>query len=168
MKGSKFWISLITSAAKSFQSCPTLCDPIDGSPPGSPIPGILQARTLKWVAISFSNAWKWKAKVKSLSHIRLLATPWTAACQAPPSMGFSRQEYWSGVPLPSLSLITAAAAAAKSLQSCLTLCYPIDGSPPGSPVPGILQARTLEWVAISFSNAWNEKWKGSPSVMSDS
>ena len=90
------------AAAKSLQSCPTLCDPIDGSPPGSPIPGILQARTLEWVAISFSNAWKWKVKVKSLSHVRLVATPWTAAHQAPPSMGFSRQEYWSGVPLPSL------------------------------------------------------------------
>ena len=89
------------AAAKSLQSCPTLCDPIDGSPPGSPIPGILQARTLEWVAISFSNAWKWKAKVKSLSRVRLLATPWTAAHQAPPSMGFSRQEYWSGVPSPS-------------------------------------------------------------------
>ena len=87
--------------AKSLQSCLTLCDPIDGSPPGSPVPGILQARTLEWVAISFSNAWKWKEKVKSLSRIRLLATPWTAAYQAPPSMGFSRQEYWSGVPLPS-------------------------------------------------------------------
>ena len=87
--------------AKSFQSCPTLCNPIDGSPPGSPIPGILQARTLEWVAIAFSNAWKWKVKVKSLSHVRLLATPWTAAYQAPPSMGFSRQEYWSGVPPPS-------------------------------------------------------------------
>ena len=90
------------AAAKLLQSCPTLCDPIKGSPPGSPIPGILQARTLEWVAISFSNAWKWKVKVKSLSSIRLLATPWTAAYQAPPSMEFSRQEYWSGVPLPSL------------------------------------------------------------------
>ena len=89
------------AVAKSLQSCPTLCDPIDGSPPGSPIPGILQARTLDWVVISFSNAWKWKVKVKSLSRVRLLATPWTAAHQAPPSMGFSRQEYWSGVPLPS-------------------------------------------------------------------
>ena len=89
------------AAAKSLQSCPTLCDPIDGSPPDSPIPGILQARTLEWVAISFSNASKWKNKVKSLSHVRLLVTPWTAAHQAPPSMGFSRQEYWSGVPLPS-------------------------------------------------------------------
>ena len=75
--------------AKSLQSCPTLCDPIDGSPPGSPIPGILQARTLEWVAISFSNAWKWKVKVKSFSRVQLLATPWTAAYQAPPSMGFS-------------------------------------------------------------------------------
>ena len=91
------------TAAKLLQSCPTLCDPIDNSPPGSPVPGILQARTLEWVAISFSNAWKWKVKVKSLSRVRLLATPWTAAYQAPLSMGFSRQEYWSGVPLPSPS-----------------------------------------------------------------
>ena len=89
------------AAAKSLQSCPTLCDPIDSSPPGSPVPGILQARTLEWVAISFSNTWKWKGKVKSLSRVQLLATPCTAAYQAPPSMGFSRQEYWSGVPLPS-------------------------------------------------------------------
>ena len=89
------------AAAKSLQLCPTLCNPRDGSPPGSAIPGILQARTLEWVAISFSNAWKWKVKVKSLSCVWLLATAWTAAYQAPPSMGFSRQEYWSGVPLPS-------------------------------------------------------------------
>ena len=87
--------------AKLLQSCLTLCDPIDSSPPGSPVPGILQARTLEWVAISFSNAWKWKVKGKLLSHVWLFATPWTAAYQAPPSMGFSRQEYWSGVPLPS-------------------------------------------------------------------
>ena len=87
--------------AKSLQLCPTLCNPMDCSPPGSSIHGILQARTLEWVAVSFSNAWKWKVKVKSLSRVRLLATPWTAAHQAPPSMGFSRQEYWSGVPLPS-------------------------------------------------------------------
>ena len=159
------------------------------SPPGSPIPGTLQARTLEWVAISFSHAWKWKVKVKSLSHVRLFETPCTAAHQALLSMGFSRQEYWSGVLLPSPPYIiyltcihfdvysfnsfvlhscwinlhshqqyaAAAAAAAKSLQSCPTLCNPVDGSPPGSPVPGILQARTLEWVAISFSNAW--KWK---------
>ena len=84
------------AAAKSLQSCPTLCDPIDGSPPGSPVHGILQARTLEWVVIAFSNAGKWKVKVKSLSRVWLLATPWTAAKQAPPSMGYSRQEYWSG------------------------------------------------------------------------
>ena len=96
-----YWFYPAAAAAKSLQSCPTLCDPIDGSPPGSPVPGILQARTLEWVAISFSGAWKWKVKVKSLSCVRLFATPWTAAYQAPPSMGFSRQEYWSGVLLPS-------------------------------------------------------------------
>jgi len=101
------------AAAKSLQLCPTLCNPIDGSSPSSPIPGILQARTPEWVAISFSNAWKWKVKVKwtldwvnTLSRVRLFATPWTTAYQAPPSMGFSRQEYWSGVPLPSPPLAT--------------------------------------------------------------
>ena len=98
------------AAAKSLQSCPTLCDPIDGSPPGSAVPGIHQARTLEWVAISFSNAWKWK--VKSLSHVRLLETPWTAAHQAPPSMGFSRQEYWSRVPLPS-----------PGMEETTTICF---------------------------------------------
>ena len=92
---------LHSHSAKLLQSYLTLCDPIDGSPPVSPAPEILQARTLEWVAISFSNAWKWKVKVKSLSHVRLIATPWTAAFQAPLSMGFSRQEYWSGLPLPS-------------------------------------------------------------------
>ena len=168
------------AAAKLLQSCPTLCDPINGSPPGSPIPGILQARTLEWVAISFSNAWKWKVKVKLLSCVRLLVTPWIAAYQAPPSMGFSRQEYWSRVPLPSpilptaeqnlaldLSLVFWSHGGAKSLQLCRTLCDPVVGSPPGSPVPGILQTRTLEWAAISFSSE-SEKWKWSHSVMSDS
>ena len=92
------------AAAKSLQSCPTLCDPIDGSPPGSPVPGILQARTLEWAAISFSSGWKWKVKAESLSRVQLLATPWTAAHQAPPSLGFCRQEYWSGAPLLSLML----------------------------------------------------------------
>ena len=92
---------IAAKSAKSLQSCPTLCDPIDNSPPGSPVPGILQARTLEWIAISFSNAWKWKVKVKSLSRVQLLATPWTASYQAPLSKGFSRQEYWSGLPLPS-------------------------------------------------------------------
>ena len=94
--------STSVAAAKLLQSCLTLCNPIDVNPPGSPVPGILQARTLEWVAISFSNAWKWKVKVKLLSRVTLFVTPWTAAYQAPPSMGFSRQEYWSGVPLPSL------------------------------------------------------------------
>ena len=89
------------TAAKSLQSCRTLCDPIDSSPPGSPVPGIFQSRTLEWVAIAFTSAWKWKVKVKSLSRVWVLATPWTAAFQAPPSMGFSRQEYWSRMPLPS-------------------------------------------------------------------
>ena len=94
-EGSPLWFPearhvflIICTGAKSLQSCPTLCDPIDGSPPGSAVPGILQARTLVWVAISFSNAGKWKVKVKSLSHVWLLATPWTAAHQAPLSMDF--------------------------------------------------------------------------------
>ena len=103
------------TAAKSLQSCPTLCDPIDGSPPGSPIPGILQARIPKWVAISFSNAWRWKVKVKLLSRVRLLATPWTTAYQAPPSMGFSRQEHWRGVPSYSLSNAVLTMHTANSL-----------------------------------------------------
>ena len=81
------------AAAKSLQSCPTLCDPIDGSPPGSPVPGILQTRILELVAISFSNAWKWKVEMKSLSRVRLLSISWTTDYQAPLSMGFSRQEY---------------------------------------------------------------------------
>ena len=103
------------AAAKSLQLCPTLCDPIDGSPPGSPVPGVLQARTPKWVGISFSNAWKWKVKVKPLSRVWLSATPWTTAHQAPLSMGFSRQEYWSGVLLPSPSPFIL-------VSLCLTYC----------------------------------------------
>ena len=95
-----YFYGTAATAAKSLQLCPTLCNPIDGSPPGSPVPGTLQARTLEWVAISFSNTWKWKVKVKSLSHVRLLATPWTVAYQAPLSMELSRQEYWSGLPFP--------------------------------------------------------------------
>ena len=88
--------NIAAAAAKSLQLCLTLCDPTDGSLPGPPLPGVLQARTLEWVAISFCNAWKWSCSVMSDS-----VTPWTAAYQAPPTMGFSRQEYWSGVPLPS-------------------------------------------------------------------
>ena len=93
-----------------------LCDPTDDSPTGSPVPGILQARTLEWVAISFSNAWKWKVKVKSLSRVWLFVTPWTAAYRAPPSMGFSRQEYWNGVPLPSLTMVL------KHHKKCVCVC----------------------------------------------
>ena len=96
-----FYLVYATATAKSLQWCLTLYDPIDGSPLGSPVPGILQARILEWVAISFSNGWKWKVKVKSVSRVQLFATLWTAAYQAPLSMGFSRQEYWSGLPFPS-------------------------------------------------------------------
>ena len=116
---SVLYVKPAAAAAKLLQSCPTLCSPRDGSPPGSPVPGILQARTLEWVAISFSNAWKWKVKVKSLSWVQLLATPWTAAHQAPPSMGFSRQEDWSRVPLPSLMW----SLEAHKLRPCY-LCLP--------------------------------------------
>ena len=126
-----FVVYTVAAAAtsKSLQSCPTLCHPIDGSPPGSAVPGILQARTLEWIAISFSNAWKWKVKVKSFSRVRLLATPWTAAYQAPPSMGFSRQEYWSGVPLPSPIDPTLPSkrrnhwSLYQVLLNCLFLCF---------------------------------------------
>ena len=152
----------MTATAKSLQSCPTLCDPIDGSPPVSPVSGILQARTLEWVAISFSNAWKWKVKGKSLSRIQLLATPWTAAYQAPLFIGFSRQEYWNGVPLtvvrknyrPEKSLVISVnklCVGAKVLQSCLTHWDPTDCSLPGSSVHGFPQARILEWVAMLSS-----------------
>ena len=103
----KFPLKYLSAAAKSLQSCLTLCHPIDGSPPGSATPGILQARTLEWVAISFSNSWKWKVKVKSLSRVWLFVTPWTAAYQAPLSMGFSRQEYWSGLQLPFLRVLSS-------------------------------------------------------------
>ena len=87
----------LTAAAKLLQSWLTPCNPVDGSPPGSSDPGILQARTLEWVAISFSSAWKWKEKAKSLSHVGLFATPWTAAYQVPSSVGFSRQDFPAGV-----------------------------------------------------------------------
>ena len=121
------------ATAKSHQLCLTLCDPIDGSPPGSSISGILQARTLEWLAISFSNAWKWKVKVKSLSRVRLLATPWTTAYQAPPSMGLSRQEYWSGSPVPSPKICLSSVQFSSVSQSCPTLCDPMNRSTPGLP-----------------------------------
>ena len=126
------------AATKSLKSCPTLCDPIDSSPPGSPVPGILQARTLEWIAISFSNAWKWKVKVNLLSRVQLLATPWTAAYQAPPSMGFSRQEYWSGVPLPSplykartLERLSQCSGAGDELHSSAQGALPQETAGPG-------------------------------------
>ena len=86
-------------------------------------------------------------KVKSLGHVRLFATPWTAAYQAPPSMGFARQEYWSGLPFPSPVYESESEVA----QSCPTLSDPMDCSPPGSSVHRIFQARALEWGAIAFS-----------------
>ena len=133
----------VAAAAKSLQSFPTLCNPIDGSPPGPTIPGILQARTLEWVAISSSNACKWKVKVNSPSRIQLLATPWTAGYQAPPSMGFSRQEDWSGLPLPSPNVSVSHPVMSDS-------CNPMDCSPPGFSVHGIPQERILERIAIPF------------------
>ena len=132
---------VVVCLAKSLQSCPTLCDPIDGSPPGFPIPGILQTRTLEWVAISFSNAWKWKVKRKSLSRVRLFATPWTAAHQAPPSMGFSRQEYWSGVPSPSPSCLPHIIS--KRLCSAFQFCADLS--------PDYTEKRTESWWLTSYS-----------------
>ena len=121
----KFWkhfymIMWSAAAAKSLQLCPTLHNPIDGSLPGSSVHGILQARILEWGAISFSSAWKWKVKVKSLSRARLLATPWTAAHQAPASMGFSRQDYWSGLPFPWTNVFPTSASLEQT-KSCLQL-----------------------------------------------
>ena len=121
------WLYDYAAAAKSLQSCPTLCNPIDGSPPGSPVHGILQARTLEWVAISFSNAWKWKVKVKLLSPAWFFTTPWTAAHQAPPPMGSSRQEYWSGVPLPWTPLSTTMTFYYKYLHSSTLLFKRCEG-----------------------------------------
>ena len=129
---------VLLPAAKSLQSCLTLCNPIDGSPPGSPIPGILQARTLEWVAISFSRG---SSRPRDRTQVSCIAGRFLLSEPSGKTQDYPVQKR------------TAAAAAAKSLQSCLTLCNPIDGSPPVSPVPGILQARTLEWVAISFSSA---------------
>ena len=104
-RGSKQVMSkTAAAAAKSLQSCPTLCDPIEGSPPGSPHPWDSPGKNAGVGCHFLLQCMKVKSEVKSLSRARLLATPWTAAFQAPPSMGFSRQEYWSGVPLPSLVL----------------------------------------------------------------
>ena len=118
-------------------SCLTLCDPLDCNPPGSSVHEIFQARILVWVAISFS---------RRSSQPRVEPVPPAShALQAD-----SSPVEPSGKPLYYIHIYIYVA---KSLRSCPTLCDPIDGSPPGSPIPGILQARTLEWVAISFSNA---------------
>ena len=137
----------VTATAKSLQSCPTLCNPIDSSPPGSPILGILQARVLEWVAISFSTACKWIVKLKSLSRVQLLATSWTAAYQAPPSMGFSRQEYWSGVPLPSPRVLE---------WNPKVLSHPsvlLAWAPRGYVKEGIIYFHV--WVPSAFWGSWN-------------
>ena len=137
-------------SAKSLQSCLTLCNPIDSSQPGSPVPGILQARTLEWVAISFSNAWKWKVKVKSLSRVRLFATPWTADYQAFPHPWDSPGKN-TGVGCHFLLQCMKVESESEVAQSCPTLRNPMDCSPPGPSIHGIFQARVLEWGAIAFS-----------------
>ena len=171
------WIKIDCNQIRSDQSCPTLYDPIDSSPPGSPVPGIPQARTLEWVAISFSNALNWKVKVKSLSCVQLFDIPWTVAYQAPPSMGFSRQEDWSGVPLPSPPSITshiqnwALSLLWLHLFILSGVISPLISSSilglywPGEfifqcpmfllfhTVHGVLKARILQWFAISFQNS---------------
>ena len=137
-------------SAKLLQSCLTLCNPIDGSPAGSAVPGILQARTLEWVATSFSNAWKWKVKVKSLSRVWLLATSWTAAYQAPlHPWDFPGKN--TGVGCHFLLQCMKVKSQSEVTQSCPTLSNPMDCSLPGSSIHGIFQARVLEWVAIAFS-----------------
>ena len=135
---------MLSAAAKSLQSCPTLCDPIDGSPAGSAIPGILQVRTLEWVAISFSNVWKWKVEVKSLSRVQLFATAWTAAYQAPPPMGYSRQEYWSGVPLPSPNMLSRLVITILLWSECLLISWL------QSPSTVILEPKKIKSVTVSI------------------
>ena len=158
-------LSKTAAAAKLLQSCPTLCDPRDSSPPGSPIPEILQARTLEWAAISFSNAWKWKVKVKSLSHVRLFATPWTSAHQAPLSMGFSRQEYWSGVPLPSPKHEMKSESEVTSRVRLLTTPWITAHQAPLS----MGFSRQEHWSGLPFPYPMHEseKWKWSRSAVSD-
>ena len=158
-KGNQSWILIkrTDAAAKLLQSCPTVCNPIDGSPPDSSISGILQARTLEWAAISFSNAWKWKVKVKSLSCVWFLATAWTAALQAPLSMGFSRQEYWSGVPLPSPVVV-----ASMSLK--LRQVSPSPGRTDAeAEIPILLPPDGKNWLTGKDSDAgkdWRQEEKG--------
>ena len=148
--------NMLSAAAKSLQSCPTLCDPTDGSLPGSPVPGILQARTLEWVAISFSNAWKWKVKGKSLSRVRLCATPWTAAYQAPPSIGFSRQGDWSGVPLPSPNMLSRLVIAFLPRSKCLLISWL---QPPSAVIlePKKIKSLTVSIVSHLFAMKWRDQ-----------
>ena len=121
-----------TSAAKSLQSCPTLCDPIDGSPLAFPVCGILQARTLKWVAISFSNAGKWKVKVKLLSRVQPSATPYIAA-------------YYLCLILKHFTHFK------RKVKVNVTHSCPTPSDPMDYTVHGILQPRILESVAFPFS-----------------
>ena len=142
------------AAAKSLQSCLTLCDPIDSSPPGSPVPGILQARTLEWFAISFSNSWKWKVKWKSLSRVQLSATPWTTAHQAPPSMRFSRQEYWSAVPGPSPDILYRCIKK-KNLWIKIKIT---DCSSEDHRCHSMAWLRNLETLKHLFAETWVSRW----------
>ena len=144
-------LSRLPAAAKSIQSCPTLCDPIDGSPPGSPIPGILQARTLEWVAISFSNAWKWKVKVKSVSRVWLLVTHGLQPTSLLRPWDFPGKS--TGVGCHFLLQCMKVKSESEVAQSCPTLSNPMDCSPPGYSVHGIFQARVLEWGTIAFSKS---------------
>ena len=147
-------LSAAATAAKSLQSCPTLCDLTDGSPPGSAVPGILQARTLEWVATAFSTVWKWKVKVKLLSRNQLVATPWTAAYQAPPSMGFSRQEHWSGLPLPSPNILSRFVIAFLLRSKCLLIILWLQ-----SPSLMILQPKKRKSATVStFPHLFAMKW----------
>ena len=141
------------AAAKSLQSCPTQCDPIDGSSPDSPFPGILQARTLEWVAISFSNAWKWKVKVKSFSRVWLLATPRTAGYQAPPPMGFSRQEYWNGVPLPS-PVVFLTLSLIDFYIFCVALYWSHYFSFNAQIIPSLASGPLRTGISVTFTRPW--------------
>ena len=160
----RVYAAAAAAAAKSLQSCLTLCNPRDGSPPGSPVPGILQAWTLEWVAISFSNAWKWKVKVKSLSRVRLLVTPWTAAYQAPPSMGFSKQEYWSTVPSPSLirvykyTYIPKLCLLKDSVRSTTPKAYSWKISLPSTQILVSKYSFRLKVVRASLRNSCYQDW----------
>ena len=140
------------AAAKSLQSCPTLCDPTDGSPPGSSVPGILQPRIVGWVAISSSNARKWKVKVKSLSCVRLVATPWLQPTRLLHPWDFPGKN--TGVGCHFLLQCMKVKSESEVIQSFSTLSDPMDCSLPGSSVHWIFQARVLEWGAIAFSTLW--------------